>query len=201
MKVDLKGVAKVTAKGRTYYYAWRGGPRLIGEPGTPGFIASYYDAQANQRVVDASNMRGLVSTYRASPAFIDLAPTTRKIWHRWLDRVVERFGDYPVALFDRPEKMRPIIRKWREKWAEQPRSADYAIQVLSRVLSHAVELDLIRANPCRGIKTVYKSSRADIIWTDDDLAALKAVASPEVWWVVNLAAHTGLRAADLKALS
>ena len=40
VKVDLKGIAKVTSKGRTYYYAWRGGPRLRGEPGTPEFHRS-----------------------------------------------------------------------------------------------------------------------------------------------------------------
>jgi hypothetical protein len=35
VKIDLKGIAKVTAKGRIYYYAWRGGPRLNGKPGSP----------------------------------------------------------------------------------------------------------------------------------------------------------------------
>jgi hypothetical protein len=44
VKVDLKGLAKVTAKGRTYWYAWRGGPRLRGEPGSPEFMASYNEA-------------------------------------------------------------------------------------------------------------------------------------------------------------
>ena len=43
-KVDLKGIATVRAKGRTYHYAWRGGPRLRGEPGTPDFMASYNEA-------------------------------------------------------------------------------------------------------------------------------------------------------------
>jgi uncharacterized ParB-like nuclease family protein len=33
VRITLKGVAKVSAKGRTYYYAWRGGPRLRGERG------------------------------------------------------------------------------------------------------------------------------------------------------------------------
>ena len=37
VKIDLKGIAKVTAKGHPYYYAWRGGPRLRGEPGDTGF--------------------------------------------------------------------------------------------------------------------------------------------------------------------
>jgi hypothetical protein len=44
VKVELKGVAKVTSKRRTYWYAWRGGPRLRGEPGSPEFITSYHEA-------------------------------------------------------------------------------------------------------------------------------------------------------------
>ncbi len=44
VRVDLKGIAKASAKGRIYYYAWRGGPRLRGEPGSPDFMASYNEA-------------------------------------------------------------------------------------------------------------------------------------------------------------
>jgi hypothetical protein len=36
----LKGVVKQRAKGRTYYYAWKGGPRVRGEPGTKEFLLS-----------------------------------------------------------------------------------------------------------------------------------------------------------------
>jgi len=132
VKVDLKGIAKVTAKGRTYYYAWRGGPRLTGKPNSPEFIAGFYDAVASRRTTDADKMRGLVSSYRASAAYAGLAETTRRVWQRWLDRIVERFGEYPVTQFDRPDRIRPIIRKWRDTWSDRPRSADYAIQVLSR---------------------------------------------------------------------
>jgi hypothetical protein len=44
VKRDVKGIAKVTAKGRVYWYAWRGGPRLHGEEGSPEFWASYNEA-------------------------------------------------------------------------------------------------------------------------------------------------------------
>lgn len=33
--VELKGLHTVKAKGKFYYYAWRGGPAIKGEPGTP----------------------------------------------------------------------------------------------------------------------------------------------------------------------
>jgi len=201
VRVLLKGVHTVRNGDRTYHYAWRGGPRLTTSPGSPEFIAAYNDAHASRKVSDDGKIRGLVSAYRASPAFTNLAPTTRKIWSRWLDRVVERFGDYRVGLFDHPDKIRPIIKRWRDQWADRPRSADYAIQVLSRVLTHAVDLDRLSTNPCEGIKSLYSADRSDIIWTDDDLTAFRAEASLEVWHGVNLAAHTGFRAEDLRRLS
>lgn len=200
-RVRLKGVFSVTAKGRAYHYAWRGGPRLPGAPGSPEFMAAYADAMASRKVSDDGKVRGLVALYRASQDFTGLAPTTRKIWARWLDRVVERFGDYRVGLFDHPDKIRPVIKRWRDTWADRPRSADYAIQVLSRVLAFAVDLDRISANPCKGIKSLYSADRSDTIWTDDDLTAIRRHASPEVWHGINLAAHTGFRAEDLRRLS
>ena len=34
---------------KTYYWAWKGGPPLHGEPGTPEFIASYNEAVRHRR--------------------------------------------------------------------------------------------------------------------------------------------------------
>jgi hypothetical protein len=73
MRVRLKGLnrAKVKlANGEriTYYYARRGGPRLVGEPGSPEFIASYYAAIPNQIVQHF--IRSLPVTKRAK-IFLD----------------------------------------------------------------------------------------------------------------------------------
>jgi hypothetical protein len=53
MRVRLKGINSVRKKladgsWRTYYYAWKGGPPLRGEPGTPEFSASYNAAVATR---------------------------------------------------------------------------------------------------------------------------------------------------------
>src|SRR6185436_14443858 len=127
--VDLKGVAKVTAKGRTYYYAWRGGPRLRGEPGSPEFMASYNDAVESRRAPDGNRFRSLVTLYKSSPDYRALADSTKEIWSLWLDRIASYFGDLRIAQFDRPEKIRPVIRKWRNGYADKPRTADYGLQV------------------------------------------------------------------------
>lgn len=199
--VELKGLHIVRSGGRTYVYAWRGGPRIKGEPGTPAFQAAYNEVVAAHRLPDASKFRSLVVSYKASDDFKRLADTTRRNWGRWLDRVGDHFGDLSIRQFDRPEKIRPLIRKWRGSYAHQPRTADYGMQVLSRVLTHAVDLGKIASNPCEGFKQLYSSDRSEIIWTDDDLARIKAVSSAELGWAFDLAAQTGLRQADLVRLS
>ena len=202
VRVNLKGIAKVTAKGRTYWYAWRGGPRLRGEPGSPEFEISYREAHENLRAPDARRFRSLVVLYKASGEYEKLAASTKRNWAPWLDRIGEYFGELQVAQFDRPEKIRPVIRQWRNQWAKKPRTADFGIQVLSRVLSYAVDpLGKIAGNPCEGIKQLYSADRSEIIWTDANIAQLKTACPAEMAHAVDLASHTGLRLGDLSRLS
>jgi hypothetical protein len=54
MRLLLKGIHKVkkrlTSGGVNYhYYAWRGGPKLMGEPGSPEFIRAYQEAHAAEK--------------------------------------------------------------------------------------------------------------------------------------------------------
>ena len=200
--LELKGVHRVRSKGKVYWYAWRGGPRLKGEPGSAEFVASYNTALEERRSTDATRFLSVVAAYRASPDFEKLANSTKRNWSRWLDRIGEHFGELRTAQFDRPEKIRPVIRQWRNTYADRPRSADYGLQVLSRVLSFAVDpLGKIASNPCEGIKHLYSSDRSEIVWTDADLAELKASCSAEIANAVELAAATGLRMGDLVRLA
>jgi len=202
VKVELRGIHKLNIKGKRYYYAWRGGPRLRSEPGSPEFMASYNQAVEERRTPEPGRFKSLVVLYRASQDYKTLAESTRKNWSPWLDRIAEYFGDLRIAQFDRPEKIRPVIRRWRNQWADKPRTADYGMQVLSRVLSHAVDpLGKIAGNPCEGIKQLYSGDRSEIIWTDSDIAILKKTCSPEIAFAVDLASHTGLRLSDLLRLS
>jgi integrase len=202
VNIELKGIAKVTAKGRTYWYAWRGGPRLRGEPGSPEFMASYNDAIAERRTPDKSRFRAVVTLYKASAEYAKLADTTKRHWSPWLDRIADYFGELRIAQFDRPDKIRPLIRSWRNQWVNKPRTADFGMEVLSRVLSYAVDpMGAIASNPCEGIKSLYSADRSDIIWTAYDIAILKANCSPEIAHAVDIASHTGLRLSDLVRLS
>jgi hypothetical protein len=100
--VDLKGLHKVTAKGRTYWYAWRGGPRLLAQPGTDAFVAELQAARDSRTAGDPGKIGGLCARYRASDEWKTLADSTRKNWAPWIDRVQEHFGPLSIRQFDRP---------------------------------------------------------------------------------------------------
>jgi hypothetical protein len=80
VRVELRGIHRLTVKGRTYYYAWRGGPRLRGEPGTPDFVVSYNEAIESRRTPEPGRFKSLVVLYRASQEYATLADSTRRNW-------------------------------------------------------------------------------------------------------------------------
>ncbi len=204
--VDLKGVHKVSSKGRHYYYAWRGGPRLTGTPGSDDFMASYQEARESRNAPDSTKFSSIVQAYRKSPEYAKLADSTKRNWSRMLDKIEVQFGETSNAQFDRHKRIRPTILQWRSQFADTPRTADYGMQVLSRVLSYGVDpLGKIAANPCEGIKSLYKNDRSAIIWTEGDIVTLKEArddkgkpaCSAELAFAIDLAIHTGLRVGDL----
>ena len=82
MRVNLKGINSHTARladgtTKTYWYAWKGGPRLQGEPGTPEFIASYNEAAARKIKTPSGRLLWLLQSYQASEDFRQLAERTR----------------------------------------------------------------------------------------------------------------------------
>jgi integrase len=203
MKRDVKGLHKVVSKGCVYWYAWRerGAPRVRGEYGTADFWASYDAAIRERHVPEPGKFRALVTLYKASADYQKLAPATKRHWGPWLDRVATYFGTLSIAAFDNP-KVRKVIRQWRNKYADTPRTADMGMQVLSRVCAYAVDpLGKLMANPCEGIKALYSADRSAIIWTDADIVRIKQSCTAEIAHAIDLAAATGLRRGDLLRLS
>ncbi|MBP6876593.1 MAG: tyrosine-type recombinase/integrase [Phenylobacterium sp.] len=204
--IDLEGVYRVTSKGRVYYYAWRGkgAPRLKGEPGSEEFVASLKAAHDARRGGDKARMSGLCAMFRASDPWNGRGPhaisaKTKASWTLWLDRIQEEFGELRIAQFDRPE-LRPIIKKWRNKFAGTPRAADMGLQVLSRLLSFGMEEGKLMNNICFGIPGIYNADRSGLIWQPADFARLAKKAGPEITEAAQLAALTGLRQSVLLRL-
>jgi integrase len=169
------------------------GPRRIRHAGILGVVRCSRPRTAHP--AEPGRFRSLVTLYKASDDYKNLAPSTKLAWGPWLDRIANYF-DLSSAAFDNP-KVRPIIRQWRNKYAATPRAADMGLQVLSRVCAYAVEQGKLTVNPCEGIKALCASNRAGIIWTDADIARIEQCCTPEIAHGIDLAATTGLRRGDL----
>lgn len=200
VSVQLKGVHVVRTKGREYHYAWRGGPRLEGAPGSAAYVASFNAAHASRRAPMSGTMREIVAKYRAAPAFTRLGDHTRRAYEAHLNTITAKWGTMPLAALNDP-KVRRAFLEWRDSMADRPRTADMAIGVLKRLLGWAEERVLIHANHAEPIGRLHRVDKSDAIWTAEDLIAFQGDASKQLSWAVELALHTGLRQSDLIRLA
>jgi integrase len=205
VRVPLKGINRVRkrlADGSfvTYWYAWKGGPRLDGKPGTPEFHASYNRAVAQKIAPATGVILSITQGYQASADFLSRAPRTQRDYVHHIKGIEKAFGDFPLsALTDR--RTRGEFMAWRDRLAVRSRrQADYAWTVLARILSWAVDRGLAVANPCEKGGRLYRGSRADKIWTADDEAAFLRSAPAHLHLPLMLALWTGQREGDLLSL-
>jgi integrase len=205
MRIRLKGinaVRKRLADGRTvtYYYAWKGGPPLRGEPGTPEFTASYNAAVSAKRPPRDGKLVSLLMRFQASDEFLRLAHESKRGYGRALLIIEREFRDFPIAaLTDR--RSRAVFMEWRDRIAlRSRRQADYAWTVLARVLSWALDRGLAPANPCARGGRLYRANRIDKVWTEQDEATFLARAPAHLHLPLMLALWTGQRQGDLLRL-
>jgi hypothetical protein len=102
MRLRLKGInctRKKLASGEvvTYYYAWKGGPALRGQPGTPDFIQSYNEAIAQKVKPPTGTLLSVLQQYQHSEDFRGLADSTRRSYIALIMRIEKQFGDFPLA--------------------------------------------------------------------------------------------------------
>jgi integrase len=205
MRVNLKGIHKVRkrlADGtvRVYHYAWRGGPRLEGEPGTAAFVAAFNKAIAEAKSPIAGDLKSLIAAYVKSTDFTKLAERTKRDYLRLLAVIEEKYGRMPLSLLG-TKAARAQLLAWRDTLAaKSERQADYAWTVLARVLSWAKNRGLIETNPCVKGGRIYEADRTDRIWTDEHEAAFMASAPVHLRMALQLALWTGQRQGDLLSL-
>ncbi len=205
MRVRLKGINRVTKKSAsgksvTYYYAWKGGPRLEGEPGSAEFITSYNRAVSQKRAPRTDLLVSIFDGYQDSTEFADLAERTRKDYRRLLRVIDDEFGDFPIAALE-DRRTRGEFLAWRERLAvKSRRQADYAFAVLARTLSWAYNRGLAPLNPCERPGRLYRAARNENVWSDADEKAFHAKAPAHLRLALTLALWTGQRQGDLLRL-
>ncbi len=202
--VRLKGLHKVRRKladgsFRTHYYAWRGGPRVEGIPGTPEFIASYNATVAARKTPPKDTFTALIVGYRQSQKHLSLRQNSRREEARHLDTIVDAFGAAPLAAFD-DTRMRKDIRQWHEGMITTLRKADLALGVLRKVLDFARQDGLLSLNAAAGHPQLHRANRSEIVWSPEEIEAVCAVSSPELARVILMSAHSGMARIDLCSL-
>ncbi len=206
MHVRLRGIhsAHVTlanGKRAVYWYAWRGGPRLRGEPGAPDFIASYNEAVAQRApAVPGGTLQGLIDAYQRSQKFLGRSERTRADYIKQIKIIESEFGDFPIKALTARET-RGVFMDWRDRLAVRSlRQADYAWMVLALVLAWAKDRGRIAVNPCERGGRLYDGTRVDFVWSIDDEAAFLKHAPAHLHLPLLLALWTGQRQGDLLRL-
>ena len=115
MRIDLKGIhaAHVNLAGGTekiYWYAWRGGPRFRGEPGTPDFIASYNEAVAQRAPSPEGRLQLLIDKFPASGEFNTLRTRTRARLYRQISNSSSRSS--VISRSRRSQRARHAASSW-----------------------------------------------------------------------------------------
>jgi integrase len=116
------------------------------------------------------------------------------------NHVLPALGDKPVNRITKTT-IREFIGHLESKGAGPGTVRNVVRNVLKPVLDLAVDDQLLRANPCTGIRLRASTREAMLFLTADEVAALAADMTPPPYGVlVTFAAYTGLRAGEIGAL-
>lgn len=208
LKNPFKGLNSVRRKrpdGKVdiHYYAYKGGPRLPDEYGSPEFIAAFVasnEERCQNRPANAVVLLSLLNDYQGSTDFKGKAERTRKDYVNQIKKIEKEFADFPLAAMT-DKRTRGIFKDWRDMLASKSlRQADYAYSVLALVLAWGLDRGKIGANPCEKGGRVYAANRKEAVWTIDlELAYFKGV-PPHLHLPFLLGIWTGQREGDLLRL-
>jgi hypothetical protein len=122
---------------KVYWYAWKNGPRLVGECGSPEFVASYNAAIATKVPKPEGRLQVLIDSYQKTEDFRGLRERTKADYIRHIAKIEQRLGDMPIKALADP-RTRGILLDWRDELAlKSKRQADYTWTVLAKILSTA----------------------------------------------------------------
>ena len=199
--VQLKGVKRYRSKGRWYCYHRATGTRLKAEFGTGEFFAELASLECKVKRAKAlpGTLGMLLNSYRASPAFTDLAESTRRGYLKMMD-IVQPIHEMPLV-----ELTSPFIAGLRDKLGAQRgrRTANFVMAVVSVACEHGKEQGLIAQNPVKGVKRVRRQRgqpKANRPWTRDECRAALEHLPTQLVLPVALAMFTGLRQGDVLSL-
>jgi hypothetical protein len=117
---------------RTYWYAWKGGPRIDAEPGTPEFMRLYNEAVAGYKK-SAETFNSLIDYFKDCSEYKDLSDKSKRAYDGYLKLVETKFGSMPIVALE-DKRARGDFKEFRDSFADTPRKADYVWTTIARVI-------------------------------------------------------------------
>ena len=200
--VRIKGIKRYRRRGKWYYYHRATGTRIRAEFGTAEFFVEL--AKLEERRKKKAALPGtlglLLKSYQASPAFTDLARST-KAGYRKIIQILAPLDEMPLS-----EMTAQFVAGLRDKIAGQRgrRTANFVLAVLSVAAEHGREHGVIKENPVKGIKRVKRprhAEQANRPWSRAECRTVIDRLPLHLAVPVALAMFTGLRQGDVLSLT
>lgn len=166
--VRLKGIKRITSKGKTYVYRRVRG-KLIPLPADlpenhPDFLAAYLDAE--RHVTRDGTLASLVESFLASQDLQRRKASTRAVWRRRLDHIRATYGAAPVAKLT-PAHVNAALRKLTPGAARSERT------IWRGLLAFAVVEGWRHDNPAAGAIIAKAKVTPHATWTPGDVARFR----------------------------
>jgi integrase len=202
--IRVRGINRVTAKGRLYYYHRASGKRIQADPNdAAAFAAEVAALNANEPIdgpkTQPGTLGGLIAAYRSAAAFLELAPDTRKGYQRAFD-ACKAIDSMPLPNIDQVFilGLQERIYKKRGRWL-----ANMVVSVLSLVLSWGVPRGIAKSNAAAGVPKIRRprgTPVANRAWTEREVDAALKAATGGLRKAIALAYYAGLRKKDVVEL-
>ncbi|MGJ4928112.1 tyrosine-type recombinase/integrase [Bradyrhizobium sp. HKCCYLS2038] len=199
----LKGVKRTTkrmADGtvKVYYYH-----RATGLPlDESRLVESYAEAEKRKKRAGGKTLTDLIRHFDQSETFAKLSDEHRKQYVWKLARIEKKWGSVPEETFnnaDDADAFAADALAWHQELGKTShRSADNLMSALCRVLSFAREKRRIKHHPIPSFERLYKSNRADKIWSEELQQQFIRTARPAMQTAMILVRNTAMRASDIR---
>lgn len=180
---------------------------IPGMPGEPAFHREYaklldkagVESKRQRQAKDERSLQWLTDRYLDSPEYRTRKPNTQRFYRYIIKAVCEIGGDLPYAKLTKKG-----VASLRNEFADEtPRKANGVVQVLSLVMSWAIEapgVEDVEENRILGASRLSYEQEAFEPWSEPQIALFRKEAPPHLVRAVDLALNTGQRLSDCASM-
>ncbi len=197
LEIKVPGVKVYRSRGKLYAYHRRSGTRIRAEFGTSVFLAEV-ERLNGARPADPrpGTLGALISAYRRSPEFLELAPRTRSDYQKVFDYLQPLDGDPLITI----TSAYVIEARDAAFSAHKRRFANYVLSVLRLLLKWGAVRDLVETNQAATVPKLRRprgTPQANRAWDPDECEAVLSVATGGLKVGIALGMFAGMREGDV----